>query len=90
MILNNLIKRAHKFKGLTLDCYDNKKINNNLIDLLNLCIKNNITLTLNERDIVKIMRVYSSITDKYYEEFIIKIINLSKKELNIKRIYELF
>ena len=90
MTLNDIIRRAHKYKGLSLDCYDNKKINQNLIELLNLCIKNNISLILTERDIVKIMNIYSSITDRYYDTFIKSIIELSKRKINIKKVFELF
>lgn len=90
MTLNDLIKRAHKYKGLSMDCYDNKKINQNIIDLLKLCIENNITIVLNERDIVKIMNIYSSTTDKYYDSFIKSLISLSKNKIDIKKVFELF
>lgn len=73
-----------------MDCYDNKQINKNLIDLLNLCIEKNITIFLTERDIVKIMNIYSSTTDKYYDSFIKSVISLSKNQIDIKKVFELF
>lgn len=73
-----------------MDCYDNKKINQNIIDLLKLCIENNITIVLNERDIVKIMNIYSTTTDKYYDSFIKSVISLSKNKIDIKKVFELF
>lgn len=90
MTLNDIIKRAYKYKGLSLDCYDNKKINQNLIDLLNICIENNITIVLNERDIVKIMEIYRLVSDKYYDSFIKSLISLSKNKIDIKKVFELF
>lgn len=89
MTLNDIIRRAHKYKGLELDCYDNKKINNNIIKLLTICVNKNIKLNISENDIVKIIKIYYSINGKYYDELIANIIHLSKKELDIKRVYEL-
>lgn len=89
MTLNDIIRRAHKYKGLELDCYDNKIINNNILELLTICVNKNIKLNLSERDIVKIIKIYYSITDKYYDELITSIIKLSKKEIDLKRVYEL-
>lgn len=89
MTLNDIIRRAHKYKGLELDCYDNKKINNNLIELLTICINKNIKINLSERDIVKIINIYYSINGKYYGVFITNIINLSKRKISIKKVYEL-
>ncbi len=89
MTLNDIIRRAYKYKGLSLDCYDNKKINNNLIELLKLCVNNNININLSEQDVVKIINIYYSINNKYYDKFIKNIIKLSKKEINIKKVYEL-
>lgn len=90
MTLNVIIKRAYKYKGLSLDCYDNKKINQNIIDLLKICISNNITISLTERDIVKVMKIYSSITNQYYDSFIKSLLSISKNKLDINKIFELF
>lgn len=90
MTLNDITKRAYKYKGLSLDCYDNKKINKNFIELLKICINKNIPLTLTERDIVKIINIYYSINDIYYDSFIEKIIKQSKNKIDIKKVYNLF
>ncbi len=89
MTLNDLIRRAHKYKGLDLDCYDNKKINKNLIELLTICINKNIKINLSERDIIRIINIYYSINGKYYDKFITDVINLSRRKIDIKKVYEL-
>lgn len=89
MTLNDIIRKAHKYKGLELDCYDNKIINNNILELLTICVDKNIKLNLSERDIVKIIKINYSINGKYYDELITNIIKLSKKEIDIKKVYEL-
>lgn len=88
MTLNDVFKRAYKYKGLIIQYNDNKKINNNLIELLRICVKNNIKIKLDERDLVKIIYIYYSINNVFYDSFIEKLIKLSGN-IDIKKIYEI-
>ena len=58
MTFNEIRNKAYTFMGENIWIFDYDKINKNIIEILNLCIKNNINLKLSDDDLVKIINIY--------------------------------
>lgn len=86
MTYNELINKACTFKGKSLEYTSYNEINNNIIEILKICLKNKLKLNFKERDYVKIIKIYYEINKTYYDEFIKGIIGLSINKIDYSKI----
>ena len=82
---NNLIKRENYQSKKEYDI----KLDTMLIDNLNKCIENKVTLNMNENDVIKIYKIYLKLNKNNHNisiDFIKNLIELSEKKLDFYEI----
>ena len=82
MTFNEIEKKAYNFKGTKVWIFDENKINENIIKVLQICIKNNIKLDLVDDDIIKIISIYYDLYGKVNNYELKKIIRLVNKKID--------
>ncbi len=86
LVYNNSLIKRENFK--TKKEYD-LKLDTMLIDNLNRCIEKNITLNMNESDVIRIYKIYLKLNKNNQNisiDFIKNLINLSEKKLDFYEI----
>ena len=89
MTFKEIEYRAQHFEGKTIDPLDNNEINKNIMAILKMCVEKNTKLNLSERDFVKILNIYHELYDKYYDEFLKQVANLSVNKLDFVKILKI-
>lgn len=82
MDFNEIRNKAYTFMGENIWIFDYDKINKNIIEILNLCIKNNINLKLSDDDLVKIINIYYINYNKIDILWVKKIISLIDRNVD--------
>lgn len=89
MTLNDIEKKASHFLCQTLITYSSKEINKRVLELLKICVENDIKLDLNEKDFVKIANMYYELYSTYDLNFLKSIADAWENKLDFYQIMKL-
>ena len=84
MTFKDIEKKANNFKGQTNISPTN--LEENIIELLKICLKENIKIELTEKDFVKIINIYYNLYHVYYDDFLKQLKNQSPNSINLSKV----
>lgn len=88
MNFKDIEKRASNFRGASVDVIDKNEVNKNIIEVLNICISNNIKLNINEKEFIKIIEIYYNVYGRYDVNFFRDISSLNYDKLDFVKIID--
>ena len=86
MTFKEIEKKAFTLKGKTINPVNKTELNKNIIEILKMCVDNNIKLELSENDFIKILNIYYELYNKYYDGFLKKVAEQSNNQINFMKV----